>query len=458
MAGPDPVRQRIALALSEIFVISERQDTLFLNPAGRADYYDMLLRNAFGNYRDLLMDVTRHPAMGVYLSHLNNRRSDPALNRFPDENFAREVMQLFSIGLFELNLDGSQKLDSDLRPVPTYDNGDITEFAKVYTGLGPGGAKDSFGEEIFFDFTAPMRMYSKWHEPGEKLLLGGLILPAGQTALKDVEDAVDNLFNHPNVGPFFGRLLIQRLVTSNPTPEHIGRVAAAFDDDGEGVRSDMKAVLRAILFDPESRGGSPHFGRLQEPFVRYVALARMFRASSHSGLYMNSGFLADFLLNQHAGASPSVFNFFLPDHQPNGEITETGLVAPEFQISTDSTLIGMANLAFGVPILGQPMTNPLQEELVACARGEATCDHIPAWLRDVAGANIVRLDFSEEIAVADDVNALLDHLDTLMTYGTLSRTTRDALIPILTPVNDPEFRVRIAVGLMMITPDYVVAN
>jgi uncharacterized protein (DUF1800 family) len=458
MAGPDPLRQRIALALSEIFVISERQDTLFINPSGRAAYYDMLLGNAFGNYRDLLMDVTRHPTMGVYLSHLNNRRSDVTFNRFPDENFAREAMQLFSIGLFELNTDGSRKLDVDGLPIPTYDNGDITEFAKVFTGLGPGGVHDSFGDEVFFDFTVPMRMYSQWHEPGEKHLLRGLTVPAGQSALQDVEDAVDNLFEHPNVGPFFARLLIQRLVTSNPTSEYIGRVAAAFNDNGEGVRGDMKTVIRAILFDPEASGGGLHFGRLQEPFVRYVALARMFRAASQSGRYINSGFFGDFFLNQHAGASPSVFNFFLPDHQPNGEIAEAGLVAPEFQISTDSTLIGMANLAFGVTIVGLPMDNPLGEQLAACAAGLFTCDHIPAWLRDEFGVNIVHLDFSEEIAVADDVDALLDHLDILMTYGTLSQSSRDALKPLLVPLDDPDFRVRVAVGLMMVTPDYVVAN
>ena len=459
MAGPDPLRQRIAFALSEILVISERQDTLFINPSSRASYYDMLLRNAFGNYRDLLRDVALHPAMGVYLSHLNNRRSDPILNRFPDENFAREVMQLFSIGLFELNPDGSRKLDPDGDPIPTYDNRDITEFAKVFTGLGPGGANDSFGEEVFFDFTVPMRMYPQWHEPGAKNLLRGFTVPAGQAAMQDVEDAVDNLFHHPNVGPFIGRLLIQRLVTSNPSPEYIARVSAAFNDNGQGVRGDMKAVIRAILFDPEASGGGPHFGRLQEPFVRYVALARMFRAASQSGLYVTSGFFADFLLNQHAGASPSVFNFFSPDHQPNGEIADAGLVAPEFQISTDSTLIGMANLAFATTVLGLPMDNPLEEQLSACAAGEATCDHIPEWLRDEAGLNVVHFDFSEEVAVAGDVDALLDHLDIVMTYGTLSQSTRDALVPLLTPLlGDPEFLVRIAVGLMMITPDYVVAN
>jgi uncharacterized protein (DUF1800 family) len=461
MAGPDPVRQRIALALSEIFVISERFDLLFISPDGRASYYDMLLRNAFGNYRDLLMDVTRHPAMGLYLSHLNNRKSDPAVGRFPDENYAREVMQLFSIGLFELNLDGSRKLDAAGRPIPTYDNDDITEFAKIFTGLGPGGLGDTFGRELRFDTTAPMRMYDEWHEPGEKKLLGGVVVPAGQTGSRDLEDAVDVLFQHPNVGPFFGRFLIQRLVTSNPSPEYIARVASKFNDNGSGVRGDMKAIIRAILFDPEASGESagPRYGRLQEPFVRYVALCRMFRASSASGLFINSGFYADVFLNQHAGAAPSVFNFFLPDYQPSGAIGEAGLVAPEFQITTDSTLIGMANFAMGITLLGNPMTNPADSEVGQCLAA-GTCDHLPEFLYEPIGQNVVRLDLSEEEKVADDVNALLDHLDIVMTYGTLSDNTREALIPVVAAVPESvlHWRVRTAVGLLMMSPDYVVAN
>jgi uncharacterized protein (DUF1800 family) len=462
MASPDLVRQRVALALSEIFVISERFDRLYIAPDGRASYYDMLLRNAFGNYRDLLMDVTRHPAMGMYLSHLNNRKSDPALNRFPDENYAREVMQLFSIGLYELNPDGSRKLDAAGQPSPTYDNGDITEFAKIFTGLGPGGDGDTFGRELGFDTTIPMRMYDEWHEPGEKHLLNGVVVPAGQSGLDDLEAAVDVLFHHPNVGPFLGRLLIQRLVTSNPSPEYIARVAAAFGDNGSGERGDMKAVIRAILLDPEASGANagPHYGRLQEPFVRYVALCRMFRASSASGLFINSGFYADSFLNQHAGASPSVFNFFLPDYQPSGPIGDAGLVAPEFQITTDSTLIGMANLVLAVTPLGRPMASPIEQALLECAHGQATCDHIPDWLRDVTGQNVVRLDFSEEDEVAGDVEALLDHLDIVMTHGTLSESTREALIPFLRAIPEGAFslRVRWAVVLLMMSPDYVVSN
>jgi uncharacterized protein (DUF1800 family) len=385
---------------------------------------------------------------------------DPTIGRFSDENYAREVMQLFSIGLFELNVDGSRKLDGAGRPMPTYDNGDITEFAKIFTGLGPGGSGDAFGDEGQFDMTAPMRMYDEWHEPGEKLL-HGVVVPSGQSGMQDLEDAIEVLFRHPNVGPFFSRFLIQRLVTSNPTPDYIVRVASKFNDNGSGVRGDMKAVIQAILLDQEASGESagPHYGRLQEPFVRYVALCRMFRASSASGLYINSGFYADSFLNQHAGAAPSVFNFFLPDYQPSGLIGDAGLVAPEFQITTDSTVIGMANFAMNVTLMGNPMTNPADQAVAECL-AENDCGHLPEFVYDPLGDNIVRLDLSEEEKVASDAGALLDHLDVVMTYGTLSGNTREALLPVVAAVPESalHWRARVAIGLLMMSPDYVVAN
>lgn len=208
----DVVRQRVAFALSEIFVVSDNVDALLVYPYALSTYYDTLLTNAFGNYRDLLREVALHPAMGVYLSHINNRRSNPAANTFPDENFAREVMQLFSIGLFELNPDGSHKRDADDNSIPTYNNVDIREYAKIFTGLSWGDG-NGFDEEREPNFSVPMRMYDPFHESGEKKLLNGTTVPAGQTADEDFEMAIDTLFNHPNVGPFIGKQLIQRLVT-----------------------------------------------------------------------------------------------------------------------------------------------------------------------------------------------------------------------------------------------------
>ncbi|MEM9172224.1 MAG: DUF1800 family protein, partial [Pseudomonadota bacterium] len=276
VTAPDTLRQRVAFALSQIFVVSDNVDALLVYPDALSTYYDLMLTNAFGNFRDLLYDVTTSPAMGLYLSHLNNRRSDPANNIFPDENFAREVMQLFSIGLFELNQDGSVQIGSNGLPLPTYSNADIAEFAKVFTGFSFGGDAAFFGNIDAPVFSLPMQMFDVAHEPGEKRLLRGTVLPAGQTGLEDVNAAIDNLFEHPNVGPFIGKQLIQRLVTSNPSPAYISRISAVFADNGRGERGDLAAVVRAILLDPEATqrptGAQQTSGKLQEPVVRYVSL------------------------------------------------------------------------------------------------------------------------------------------------------------------------------------------
>jgi len=229
MTGEDLLRARVALALSEIFVISE-VGALDGEPLGWASYYDLLLQHSFGNYRDLLYDITLHPCMGVYLTHLNNPKTDTTQNQFPDENYAREVMQLFSIGLYELNLDGSRKLDTAGNFIPTYDLGEIEEFAKVFTGLS-WGDRNEFGKRFpvsELGLTIPMQMFDEEHEPGSKQLLNGFVVPDRNPVdgLADLNDAIDNLFNHPNVGPFLARLLIQRLVKSNPSPDYISRVTS----------------------------------------------------------------------------------------------------------------------------------------------------------------------------------------------------------------------------------------
>jgi len=342
----DPLRQRIAFALSEILVASDRPEQLATEPVGMANFYDLMVKHAFGNYRDLLFDVATHPVMGIYLSHLGNRKADPVNRVYPDENFAREVMQLFSIGLWELNADGTRKLSGG-QPIPSYDNDDITELARVFTGL-------SFGNNAAFnlyprDFTIPMKMWDAEHDCNAKTLLGGLALPdripssgnTGTAGMADVNAAISNLFNHANVGPFIGRQLIQRLVTSNPSPDYVGRVSAAFANNGSGVRGDMKAVVKAILLDPEARDPAnmdlPTWGRLREPFLRVVNFARAFNGASASGMYPLDQFTTDHL--QDPMNSPSVFNFFLPAHSPPGPLTQQGLVAPEFQIINASTAI-----------------------------------------------------------------------------------------------------------------------
>jgi len=427
---PDPLRQRVAFALSEILVVGDRPEQLAVEQRGMANYYDLMVTHAFGNFRDLLLAVSLHPCMGIYLSHLGNQKADPVNKIYPDENFAREIMQLFSIGLWELNQDGTRRLSdgTDLdpagnvvplsQPIPTYDNADITELARVFTGL-------SFGNNETFvmdprNYTIPMKMWDAYHDCGPKTLLGGLQLPArtasagntGTAGMLDVTMAVENLFNHPNTGPFICKQLIQRFITSNPSPGYVSRVSAAFANNGSNVRGDMKAVIRAILLDPEARDpammAQPTWGKLREPFLRCVNFARAFNASAPAGWYI----LDQFALahGQDPMNSPSVFNFFLPSHSPPGPLTQMGLVAPEFQIINASTAVTGANYFWG-HILG---------DLHHWGAGQA--------------ANAVRLNLQEELTyivpaadLAEDVpddpgydpDPLLRRLDLALTGGTL---------------------------------------
>jgi len=449
MDSPDLLRNRVALALSEIFVVSELPQ-LSEVPLALANYYDMLADNAFGNFRDLLEDVTLHPAMGVYLTHMNNPKSDSTLNRYPDENYAREVMQLFTIGLYELNPDGTQQLDSMGNPIPTYDNDEIAEFAKVFTGLTYGDAF-AFGQDPLseYSFTLPMKMYNAWHEPGEKHLLNGFTVPARNPVdgMADVQDAIDNLFNHPNVGPFIARLLIQRLVTSNPSHPYIERVAAAFNDNGQGVRGDMKAVIRAILLDDEARdcalADDPFRGMLREPITRWTQLCRAFNAFSEKGVFRND--MDDFYLNtlQRPLASPSVFNFFSPDYQPIGPIDSAGLVAPEFQITNSVTIVGYANR-----LHDWIMHTDRVMEYRDIFNGE--------WNND----KYVNLELSDEMELDEisEINQLLERLNLILFHGQMTDVTRSAISNALVqiPQEEWELRIRMAIFLCMISPDYLI--
>ncbi len=469
MTGNDLLRDRVTLALSEIFVISSRSD-LYDYTEGVCDYYEMLHQNAFGNYRDLLYDVTMHPAMGNYLSHLNNPKSNPLANTFPDENYAREVMQLFSIGLYELNQDGSRKLDANGDFIPTYDNEDIREFAKIFTGLG--AAKWSrhaieedttnwgpvpFGACLWCtDLTLPMKMFEEEHEPGTKYLLNGQIVPTGQTAMEDINDAIDNLYNHPNVGPFIGKLLIQRLVKSNPSPEYIFRVAGAFNDNGSGVRGDLQAVIRAILLDPEARDCSwidvMDHGMLREPIVRYTHAVRAFNASNSSGRFYNwAGYFEDEQL-QHPMNSPSVFNFFLPDYQPLGMVADLDLVAPEFQIFNSATSLSYVNLNR------------------AYFNWDYVFDDFVGWYPDrnnpPAGYQ-TSLDMSDEeglitapygsVFLDAEIEELIDRLDIILTHGNLSENTKQVIRDTADGLYaDPWAITRFTAWIIMISPDYAV--
>src|SRR5258705_4684635 len=268
----DQLRQRAAFALSEIFVVSDVAGTLRDDPVGTAEYYDILVRDALGNYRTLLEDVTKSPAMGKYLSMLKNQKADPAHNIRPDENYAREALQLFSIGLDQLNPDGTPALDAGGERIPTYDQSVVEGFAATYTGWDYAGATNwDWPQENY----RPMEPWEDYHETAAKTVLDGVVLPAGNTAQQDLTAALDLIFAHPNVGPFIARRLIQLLVTSNPSPAYVGRVAAVFADDGTGVRGNLLAVFKAILLDTDAvNGAADHpdtFGKLREPILRLTA-------------------------------------------------------------------------------------------------------------------------------------------------------------------------------------------
>lgn len=459
---PDPLRQRVAFALSEILVISDRPEALAVEPAGMANYYDVLEQHAFGNYRDLLEAVALHPCMGIYLSHCGNRKADPAEHIFPDENFAREVMQLFSIGLWKLNPDGTRQLDGAGQPIPTYSNADITELARVFTGLGMGGPANTNFNVWPRDFTHPMKMWDDFHDCAPKTLLGGLALPArtpsagstGTAGHADVTAAVNNLFNHPNVGPFLGLRLIQRLVTSNPSPAYVARVAAAFADNGSGVRGDMKAVIKAVLLDPDARSYAktlePAWGRLREPFLRVVNYARAFNARSPSDIYALASFDLDHA--QQPLNSPSVFNFFLPAHSPPGAITQAGLTAPEFQIVNAGTAISASNYFWN------SVWNGLHRWGVSNPAHNVTLDLTQEMLLVVPAAQ-VNLDMPT--AAPFDPDPLIRRLDLALTGGTLAPQQYQIIRETLARIPRPSWQwhkeyLRTAIYLVVTSPDFCV--
>ena len=336
LVNPDQLRQRVAFALSQIFVVSGIE---IYEAYGMADYQNLLLRDAFANYRTLLEDVTLSPVMGRYLDMANNDKTNATLGTSPNENYGREVLQLCSIGLYELNADGSQKLDASGAPIPTYDQDVVEGFSSIFTGwtYAPlAGATSKFNNTINYD--GVMVSFDPHHEPGTKLLLDGLTVPANQTAEQDLKTALDDIFNHPNVGPFIGKQLIQHLVTSNPSPAYVARVSAVFADNGNGVRGDLGAVVKAILTDTEARGDaapSDSFGHLREPALFITSALRSLGGQS-DGVYLRNATSA---MGEPIYTAPSVFNFYPPSFVLPGSQT----LAPEFNIDNAATALARAN-------------------------------------------------------------------------------------------------------------------
>jgi len=350
--GADQLRQRVAFALSQITVVSALDLRFAYAMAG---YQQLLLDHAFGNYRDILYEVTLSPVMGHYLDMVNNDKANPARGTKPNENYARELLQLFSVGLTRLHRDGTPVRVGG-QPVPTYDQAVIDDLARVFTGWTyppmPGATTAGHNPPYF---SGRMVAVESNHDSGVKTILGGRVLPAGQTAAKDLNDAIDTLFNDPNVGPFVATRLIQHLVTSNPSPAYVARVAAAFDGRSEDdrhrtARGDMQAVLRAVLLDPEARRAGaidPRYGKLQEPALFAVSALRALGGRS-DGVYLRNVVGA---LGQDVFSAPSVFSFYPPAYPLPGSAT---LLGPEFAIFSTSTAIGRLNLLERI-ILGGPV-------------------------------------------------------------------------------------------------------
>ena len=475
LASDDQLRQRAAFALSEIFVISFANATLQAQPRGVASYYDMLAERAFGNFRDLLDGVTYHPMMGVYLTHLKNQKEDATTGRVPDLNFAREVTQLFTIGQYKLNADGTTVMGTNGRPTLAYSSADLDGLSQVFTGLswyaGPNltdrtSARFFGGNANLERDWRPMQDYNQYapntsfHSVSAKTFWQTTIAPqTTPDTVGDVKLALDTLFNNPNVGPFIGKQLIQRLVSSNPSPAYVARVAAAFDNNGSGVRGDMKAVWKAILLDPEARavGTSTSAGKLREPVLRLAHLLRAFNAVSKSGRYTGIGLTDDpaTRLNQTPMFAPTVFNFFRPGYVPSGAgLAQSGLVAPEMQLTHELSVAGYMN-------------------------------YIRTWTQLDANRDIQH-DYTAELALAASPADLVERMNLLLFGGTMPDALRTQLVaavtsraipaavlppagpasaasaPAPTPTNQAQIdaakrdRVYLAVFLSMASPDYLI--
>ena len=434
--GDDQLRQRVSFALSEIFVVSDSNSKLSGEPEGMTTYYDMLGQHAFGNYRDLLEAVTLSPVMGTYLSHLGNEKPDESLNFRPDENYAREVMQLFTIGLKQLNQDGSEKLDADGVTIPTYSQTEIEGYAHVFTGWT--FAASARWNRPSKNYVLPMEPWEDHHATGAKILLNGTVLPAGQSARDDMTQALDNLFNHPNVAPFISKQLIQRLVTSNPTSQYVKRIADVFADNGQGIRGDLGSVISSILLDGEARqtsGVLQYFGKIREPLLRTTHFWRELDAASASGWFYT--WSLDDSHGQIPLGSPSVFNFFRPDYQTS-ELQQDDLYAPELQIANDAALIGQFNDQYVNQLwrIKALANNPSDKKILMTLQ-----NHV-------------------DMLTAQGLEALLDYYDLLFYSGSMSQGVRQTLRDVqeIWQSSSEHQQVAYLLFTISVSPDYIVQH
>jgi uncharacterized protein (DUF1800 family) len=423
VGNDDQLRQRVAFALSQIFVTSG----LDINEAyGMARYQQIFLDNAFGNYESLMTRVTLSSVMGEYLNMVNNDK--PVAGTNPNENYARELLQLFSIGLWERKLDGTLLLDAGGQPIPTYDQSTVEGFAHVFTGwtfpLLAGQPQRTHNPK---NFLGDMTGVASNHDTGAKALLNGAIAPANLTMDADLANAIRNVFLNPNVGPFVSRQLIQKLVTGDPSPQYVARIGTVFNNNGLGVRGDMKAVVRAILLDPEARGAvklDPAYGKLREPVLYLTGAARGVSAKTDGVFFGPAGAL----LGQNLFYAASVFNYYPPDYVVPG----TSLVGPEFALQNASTYLNRANVA-----------NTLAFGTIAP-------------LATYPGATGTQPDWSAPSAVAGSATALIDKLDAMLLHGTMSPAMRDGLAAAITASADPLTRAKTAYYLVITSSQYQV--
>jgi uncharacterized protein (DUF1800 family) len=436
LASPDTLRQRVTLALSELMVTSI--DSLTgggWKAFAAANYLDLLEANAFGNFRTLMQLVSSNTAMGMYLTFRGSMKANPVSGSLPDENYARELMQLFTIGLVQLNLDGTPALSGGATTY-TYAQADITGLARVFTGWdfdlqGQSGAVGTATPDFM---RRPMVQIAGRHELGSKTFLGTTI-PANTDGVQSLKLALDTIFAHANVAPFVSRQLIQRLVASNPSPAYVARVATVFNDDGSGAKGNLKAVVKAILLDDEARSATvatgAAAGKLREPMLRFIGWARAWNATSASDAWaIGDTSSASTRLGQSPLRSPSVFNFFRPGYvPPNSAIAAALLVAPEFQITNESTVVGAVNY--------------LQ--------------------RAVSGAGVgdVAANYASLLALADDAVALVAEINLVLAanqIGAATATTLATAVATMASGSDPNRLKRIyaSLTLVMAAPEFVV--
>ena len=451
--GQDQLRKRLAFALHQIFMVSQTDSNLHMHTRAYARYLDILEEHALGNYRNLLEEVALSPAMGIYLSHMRNRKEDPTTGRLPDENFAREVMQLFTIGLHELNGNGTLKLNGHGMPIETYTNDDVMALAKVFTGWSWAFPDDNLTEQTFRwgnpDYSAAndsridllrMKAYPDQHSTSEKRLFSGkahaVYIPPHTSAQDSLRIALDSLFRHPNVGPFISRQLIQRLVTSHPSNGYVWRVATVFNNNGANVRGDLAAVVRAILSDVEARNPPQSgFGKLREPVLRVTHWMRSFGTTSLTGEYMMAYELET--QAQRAMNAPSVFGYFRPGYvPPNTVFSDSQTTVPEFQIVNESTTAYWVNMAMSMAGGGLGST------------GTA---------RDVSS------DLTAQVALASagNVDGLIQNINLLLFAGTMSSELQADLLDAVTGVSGSTpvshlNRARLALFLALSSPEYMV--